>query len=80
MMAQTGEMLRRQSVSNPLRDSFMRGHAETISAEVERMTADWGDQGFFKIQRGVNMCGVAVCNSYPQDVARIGSSSAPFLQ
>lgn len=42
--------------------------------------ADWGDQGFFKIQRGVNMCGVAVCNSYPQDVARIGSSSAPFLQ
>lgn len=30
--------------------------------------ADWGDQGFFKIQRGVNMCGVANCNAYPQDV------------
>lgn len=25
----------------------------------------WGDEGFFKIKRGVNMCGVAVCNSYP---------------
>lgn len=28
----------------------------------------WGDHGFFKIQRGVNMCGVSNCNSYPQDV------------
>jgi len=27
--------------------------------------ADWGDEGYFKIQRGVNMCGVAVCNSFP---------------
>jgi len=26
---------------------------------------EWGEAGFFKIQRGVNMCGVAVCNSYP---------------
>jgi C1A family cysteine protease len=25
----------------------------------------WGEKGFFKIQRGVNMCGVAVCNSFP---------------
>jgi len=22
-------------------------------------SADWGDQGYFKIQRGVNMCGIA---------------------
>ncbi|EAS07249.1 papain family cysteine protease (macronuclear) [Tetrahymena thermophila SB210] len=25
----------------------------------------WGDEGYFKIQRGVNMCGVATCASYP---------------
>jgi len=28
----------------------------------------WGDKGYFKIQRGVNMCGIANCGSYPQDV------------
>lgn len=28
----------------------------------------WGDKGYFKIKRGVNMCGIAVCNSYPKDV------------
>lgn len=35
------EMLHNQS----LKDKFMRGHAETISAEVERMVADWDDSG-----------------------------------
>ncbi|MGB6059204.1 MAG: cytochrome P450 [Microthrixaceae bacterium] len=35
------EMLHNQS----LRDKFMRGHAETISAEVERMVANWDDSG-----------------------------------
>ena len=28
----------------------------------------WGDKGYFKIARGNNMCGIAVCNSYPLDV------------
>jgi hypothetical protein len=28
----------------------------------------WCDKGYFKIQRGVNMCGIVNCGSYPQDV------------
>ena len=40
---------------------------------------DWGDGGFFKIQRGVNMCGVAVCNSYPHHVKKIKHASAATL-
>jgi len=35
--------------------------------------ASWGDQGFFKIQRGVNMCGVAMCNSFPAEVTKTGN-------
>jgi len=27
--------------------------------------AEWGDEGFFKIERGANMCGVATCPSFP---------------
>ncbi|EPS73937.1 hypothetical protein M569_00815 [Genlisea aurea] len=26
---------------------------------------DWGDEGYFKIEMGKNMCGVATCASYP---------------
>jgi len=29
---------------------------------------DFGDMGYFLIERNVNMCGIAVCNSYPHDV------------
>jgi len=25
----------------------------------------WGDAGYFKMERGKNMCGVATCASYP---------------
>lgn len=35
------EMLHNQS----LRDKYMRGHAETISREVNRMIERWGDEG-----------------------------------
>lgn len=41
--------------------------------------ADWGDEGFFKIQRDVNMCGVAVCNSFPQDVVKTGVQELGFM-
>ncbi|KAK3436167.1 hypothetical protein EUGRSUZ_C00812 [Eucalyptus grandis] len=27
--------------------------------------ADWGDRGYFKMEMGKNMCGVATCASYP---------------
>jgi len=45
--------------------------------------ADWGDEGYFKIERGVNMCGIAVCNSYPKSVVRLGEAAkadTQFLQ
>jgi sterol 14-demethylase len=38
---QRKEALRNQA----LRDSFMRGHAETIAEEVEKMIAAWGESG-----------------------------------
>lgn len=31
--------------------------------------SDWGDEGFFLIERGVNMCGIAMCNSIPIGVS-----------
>jgi sterol 14-demethylase len=37
---------RKQAMRNQsLRDKFMRGHAEKIAAEVERMTAGWSERG-----------------------------------
>lgn len=44
---------------------------------------DWGDEGYFKIERGTNMCGIAVCNSYPNEVVRLGEAAqadTQFLQ
>lgn len=37
----------------------------------------WGNKGFFNIERGVNMCGIAMCNSYPDSVNEM---SSVFLQ
>lgn len=37
---------------------------------------EWGDKGFFKILRGKNMCGVAVCNSFPNNVEKLTKDTA----
>lgn len=42
--------------------------------------AAWGDNGFFKIQRGVNMCGIAQCNSYPNKVVDLTFGGASLLK
>jgi cathepsin H len=39
----------------------------------------WGDKGFFKIERGVNMCGIAQCNSYPDSVKTINGGFPSFI-
>lgn len=28
-------------------------------------STDWGNKGYFKIQRDVNMCAISMCNAYP---------------
>uniref|UniRef100_A0A7S3ISI1 Peptidase C1A papain C-terminal domain-containing protein n=1 Tax=Strombidium inclinatum TaxID=197538 RepID=A0A7S3ISI1_9SPIT len=39
---------------------------------------EWGAGGFFKIERNANMCGIAVCNSFPLDIRHIEKQE--FLQ
>jgi cathepsin H len=39
----------------------------------------WGNSGYFDIQSGVNMCGIAVCNSFPRDVVWTPSSISSFM-
>jgi len=41
--------------------------------------AEWGDEGYFRIWRGLNMCGIATCSSFPRDVQRLQTQSSPFL-
>jgi len=30
--------------------------------------SDWGENGFFRIARGKNMCGISNCNAFPSNV------------
>ncbi len=41
----TPEERRRALHNQSLRDKFMRGHAATITTEIERMLAEWDDEG-----------------------------------
>ena len=40
----------------------------------------FGNEGYFKIIRGVNMCGIAVCNSYPAEVFPYKNTQKEFMQ
>lgn len=42
--------------------------------------ATWGDNGYFRMQRGANMCGIINCNSYPQDVVDLKGQKSELLQ
>lgn len=41
----TPEERRRALHNQSLRDKYMRGHAEVFTTELDRMVADWGDEG-----------------------------------
>ena len=35
----------------------------------------WGDEGYFKLHRGVNMCGCSNCNSFPDLTGEFDSTA-----
>jgi len=37
----------------------------------------WGEAGFFKIERGVNMCEIAYCNALPKGTYPLFSKNIP---
>lgn len=41
--------------------------------------AAWGDNGYFKMEKGKNMCGIQNCNSFPKDVFDL-TRGQTFLQ
>mmetsp|Transcript_18867 Transcript_18867/g.13684 ORF Transcript_18867/g.13684 Transcript_18867/m.13684 type:complete len:150 (-) Transcript_18867:44-493(-) len=41
---------------------------------------EWGNEGYFLIERGRNVCGIAQCNSYPIGVSSANAAERAFLQ
>jgi len=40
----------------------------------------WGDAGYFKMARGLNMCGIAVCNSFAADLLNVEKTTISATQ
>ena len=37
---------------------------------------EWGEEGFARVEKGVNLCGIKHCNSFPYDVVDLAESSS----
>ena len=64
------------AVTHPFKDPMLGGHAIKIMGYgtedgtpywlvANSWNEEWGDNGYFKIKRGVNKCGLADCASFP---------------
>ena len=42
--------------------------------------ASFGENGYFRIERGVNMCGIKNCGSYPQTVIDVSQAAVPRVE
>ncbi len=74
---------RKQAMRNQsLRDKFMRGHAEKIAAEVERMTAAWPERGeidLLSFFAELTLYTSTTCLIGPQFREEIGPEFAPIF-
>ena len=64
-------------------DVMLVGYGTEMGVDYWRSKNSWGatwaDKGYFKIQRGVNMCGIVNCGSYPKDILDV-AKAVPEVQ